>query len=284
LVPDPGSSGGTSRYLREDGQWMPSTPGGTAGGDLTGSFPNPTIGIGAITDSKVASVAYSKLTGAPASLPPSGSAGGDLVGSYPNPTMKNTGTAGTYTKVTTDAQGRVTTGTTLVAADLPVFIGSGATHAQGAVPDAGATPGTLKFLREDGGWQVPPGVSEVENAVVAGHTTIAPSGDAVYTAIHAAAQFVAANLFNVNTNSHTVGASERRLFVSFNGAVAITLPVPTILATFEIIDTLGAARETNPITLLQNAAESIGGVPAARKLRTPFGRWTVTTDGSNWWL
>ncbi|MDG0815785.1 hypothetical protein [Bdellovibrio svalbardensis] len=34
-------------------------------------------------------------------------------------TLKNTGTAGTYTKVTTDAQGRVTSGTTLAAADIP---------------------------------------------------------------------------------------------------------------------------------------------------------------------
>ncbi|MGZ3782065.1 MAG: beta strand repeat-containing protein, partial [Pseudobdellovibrionaceae bacterium] len=34
-------------------------------------------------------------------------------------TLKNTGTAGTYTKVTTDAQGRVTSGTTLSASDIP---------------------------------------------------------------------------------------------------------------------------------------------------------------------
>lgn len=34
-------------------------------------------------------------------------------------TLANTGTAGTYTKVTTDAKGRVTSGTTLSAADLP---------------------------------------------------------------------------------------------------------------------------------------------------------------------
>ncbi len=33
--------------------------------------------------------------------------------------LKNTGTAGTYTKVTTDAQGRVSSGTTLLAADVP---------------------------------------------------------------------------------------------------------------------------------------------------------------------
>ncbi|MBK9294121.1 MAG: hypothetical protein IPM57_06700 [Oligoflexia bacterium] len=34
-------------------------------------------------------------------------------------TLKNTGTAGTYTKVTTDAQGRITSGSNLVAGDIP---------------------------------------------------------------------------------------------------------------------------------------------------------------------
>lgn len=39
-------------------------------------------------------------------------------------TLKNTGTAGTYTKVTTDAQGRVTSGTTLGASDIPTLTAS----------------------------------------------------------------------------------------------------------------------------------------------------------------
>lgn len=46
-------------------------------------------------------------------------AAGDLAGNYPNPTLKNTGTAGTYTKVTTDSAGRVTSGATLLTSDLP---------------------------------------------------------------------------------------------------------------------------------------------------------------------
>jgi hypothetical protein len=45
----------------------------------------------------------------------------------------------------------------LVAADLPVMVASGASHAAGAVPDPGATAGTTRYLREDGTWAVPSG-------------------------------------------------------------------------------------------------------------------------------
>src|SRR5262245_41441364 len=65
-------------------------PTGPAGGDLTGTYPNPTIGPGAVGNAELSDVAYSKVTGAPAiptTLPPSGPAGGDLAGSYPNPTL-----------------------------------------------------------------------------------------------------------------------------------------------------------------------------------------------------
>jgi hypothetical protein len=48
-------------------------------------------------------------------------------------------------------------GYALLAADLPVFMASGATHAEGAVPDPGPAAGSLRFLCENSTWAVPAG-------------------------------------------------------------------------------------------------------------------------------
>ena len=68
-------------------------PNGTAGGDLTGNFPVPTIANDAVNSAKIldGTVTAADLAAGvlPTSLPPNGTAGGDLTGNFPVPTIAN---------------------------------------------------------------------------------------------------------------------------------------------------------------------------------------------------
>jgi len=89
----------------------PSPPSGPAGGDLAGTYPDPSIGSGKVTDAKVATANKDGTAATPSmrtlgtggqqacagndarlSDPraPTGSAGGGLTGTYPNPSLSAT--------------------------------------------------------------------------------------------------------------------------------------------------------------------------------------------------
>ncbi len=120
------------------------------------------------------------------------------------------GTINAGTVNATTLNGSISAGSvtgTLAASQLPVFGGSGSTHATGAVPDPGSAAGTSRYLREDGSWAVPPGSGGSGTTSQSSGAVLLAGASADYSFRDAAGMAVADSSGNGNNATLSSGAN-----------------------------------------------------------------------------
>jgi trimeric autotransporter adhesin len=96
----------------------------------------------------------------------------------------------------------------------------------------------------------------------------------------------ATTTFLLKSSNYTILSTDSTIGVdTTSGSFTLTLPSPAGLAgkIYRIIDTEGTL-STNNLTLARSASEEISGLAANKVFSTDWGFWTVTTDGTDWYV
>lgn len=319
LVPDPGASAGSTKFLREDGTWVVPAGSGTVtsvGLALPGSVfsisGSPVTTTGTLTGAFVNQNANLIFAG-----PTSGGAAAPTFRAHVfNDIAALVGTGASNIAVGNDTRfpASVTglrksagAGSTDTAAvkwtdywDNTVFLGKGPSHAIGLVPDPGpGTPPYVRYLRDDGTWQpFVPDVGTITNtqlATMAAKTVKAnaTAGTASPTDVDAKTARSASllNLESVTTHGnsdYTIVATDKYVATSatLTATRTWTLPLANTFnagQTITISDDFGGINGSNFLNIARAGSDTIQGKTSALVLDVQFASATLSSNGSNGW-
>ncbi len=246
-------------FIVSDGtDWYTSSGGGGGGSGVTtvGTFDSQASSADGLVISGVTIYAQSATASNPGMI----KLAGDIGGTGSAPTVTDiTGASG---KVDISSAGNIITWA--AATTAPGISQTSTSSADGADMTIAAQPAT--GAGNDGG-----------NLLLNGGT----SGSALpgYVKIGSATVYKT----TTQTDNYTVTRSDHHIFCNFSTGKNVTLPAPVDGMTFEVWDIAGTA-ETNNITLVRNGSEKISGIAASRVLKTNWGHWTITTNGTDWFV
>lgn len=256
-------------------QWQPTAPGGGGSGVTTvGTFDSQTSAANGLVISSTTIYAQSATASNPGMIKLAGDIGGtgsvptvvSITGGSGVVNVASTGNIFTWASATTapgitqTAQGSTSGGSGAAGANISVIAQAGQA-ATGAAHNGGA------------------GGNLVLQAGAGGTSGSATAGAAGYINAKSALVLTTAT----KTTDYTLTYNDHHIFSNFSAGHNLTLPAPVNGLTYEIWDISGTA-ETNNITLVRNGSEKISGVAASRVLSTNWGHWTITSDGTDWYL